>query len=325
MRRLFAPLVMSVAVLAVMGAPSGAAEQDAAAKGKAQAAAAPAIASVIDPNTIPAFRNSIKAGTEVRYMGDEFGLKVYFLHNGSEGQVAYVSPDGQAYLVGALFASDGTPVSVLQLARLQKSGFDPAPYIKELGEAAAAPTALNPQAPATAPAQPAAAPAATPAAAGNVSPGQRLMAEAASASWIAFGSPQAPMVTAFMDPNCPDCHAFFSKMLPLAQQNKVYLRVIPVTVIDPVNSQTDLLNIFSSPSPAESWKARIAGQKLPLATTPNPQAIIAINNNNELFIRWNLPGTPYIFYQEKGTGPVKIVYGEPSDMKAFTTDLGVAP
>lgn len=323
MRRLFTPLVMSVAVLAVMCAPSRAAEQDAA-KAQTKGAAAPAIASVIDPNTIPAFRNSIKAGTEVRYMGDEFGLKVYFLHNGSEGQVAYVSPDGQAYLVGALFASDGTPVSVLQLARLQKSGFDPAPYIKELGEAAAAPTALNPQAPATAPAQSAAAPAPA-AAAGNVSPGQRLMAEAASASWIAFGSPQAPMVTAFMDPNCPDCHAFFSKMLPLAQQNKVYLRVIPVTVIDPVNSQTDLLNIFSSASPAESWKARIAGQKLPLAVAPNPQAIVAINNNNELFIRWNLPGTPYIFYQEKGTGPVKIVYGEPSDMKAFTTDLGVAP
>jgi thiol:disulfide interchange protein DsbG len=317
MRRLFTAPVLSVAVLALIAVPTYAAEQQAA---KAQPAA-PAIASVVDPNTIPAFRNSIKPGTEVRYMGDEFGLKVYFLFNGDSGQVAYVSPDGQAYLVGALFASDGTPVSVLQLARLQKAGFDPTPYIKELSEAAAAPAALNPQTPA---AQPAATSAPV-AAAGNVSPGQRLMAEAASASWIAFGSPQAPMVTAFMDPNCPDCHLFFNKMLPLAQQNKVYLRVIPVTVIDPANSQTDLLNIFSSPSPAESWKARIAGQKLPPVAAPNPQALMAITNNNNLFIRWNLPGTPYIFYQEKGTGPVKIIYGEPSDMKAFAADLGVAP
>lgn len=299
------------------------------------------IGGLVDPNTISAFRNTLKAGTSIHYMGDEFGLKAYFLTNGAAGYIAYVTPDSQAYLMGSLFGADGTPISALQAARMKVAGFDPSPYLG--GDEPAPPPALDPAAPqpaasasaatTVAPTAPSAAPATPPAAqpavaptpSGKKSAGQILLTEANSASWIAYGSALAPQVTVFMDPGCSECHKFFQSLLPYAEQKKIYLRVIPVTAIDPTNSPQKVAKVFSMPVPAEAWKGEMTGRSITAGVTASPEALSATTANEALFDRWKLPGTPYSLYTSKETGQVKVLFGTADDFSGFLKDLGVQP
>ncbi len=331
-----AMLLPALAAHAAEGPAPAAAEAPKAEAAKPAAAGAPKIAGLVDPNTIPAFRNTLKAGTAIHYMGDEFGLKAYFLTNGAAGYIAYVTPDSQAYLIGSLFGADGTPISALQAARMKVAGFDPSPFLG--GDEPAPPPALDPAAPQPAasasaattvapPASPAAAPSAPAAAptSGKKTAGQMLLAEANAASWIAYGSALAPQITVFMDPGCGECHKFFQALLPYAEQKKIYLRVIPVTAIDPNNSPQKVAKVFSMPVPAEAWKVEMTGRSITAGVTASVAALNATTANEALFERWKLPGTPYSLYTSKQTGQVKVLFGTADDFSAFLMDVGVQP
>ena len=272
------------------------------------------VAKIIDPATVPALRNIIEPGVQIRYMGDEYGLKSYFVYGSNSGQVVYTTPDGQATLIGGMFSGDGTPVSVLQLARLKVAGFDAEPYLK--GNAAASTTA----APAATPAPAVVTPPTNPS-----SPGEQLLAETNNLSWIAYGQPTAAPITIFMDPNCDHCHALFKTLLPYTQAGKIYLRVIPVSVVEPEKSREDVLNIMSSSSPSTVWTAKVNGTAVPAAATPNPQAEAALGLNNNSFNRWQLGVTPYSIYRNKTSGEVRILTGQPTSLANFLAELGVAP
>lgn len=274
------------------------------------------VAKLIDPSTVPALRNIIEPGVQIRYMGDEYGLKSYFVYGSTSGQVVYTTPDGQATLIGGMFSGDGTPVSVLQLARLKMSGFDAEPYLK--GNATSANTAATTATPAPAPAvtQPAPNPS---------SPGEQLLAETNNLSWIAFGPPTGAPITIFMDPNCDHCHALFKTLLPYTQAGKVYLRVIPVSVVEPEKSREDVLNVMSSSSPSTVWAAKVNGTAVPAVATPNPQAEAALGLNNNSFNRWQLGVTPYSIYRSKASGELRILTGQPTSLANFLAELGVTP
>ena len=275
------------------------------------------VAKLIDPATVPALRNIIEPGVQIRYMGDEYGLKSYFVYGTTSGQVVYTTPDGQATLIGGMFSGDGTPVSVLQLARLKISGFDAEPYLKgnatpDNAIATTATTATPAPAVVTSPTNPS-------------SPGEQLLAETNNLSWIAFGPPTGAPLTIFMDPNCDHCHALFKTLLPYTQAGKIYLRVIPVSVVEPEKSRADVLNIMSSPSPSNVWTAQVKGTPAPVIDTPNPQAEAALGLNNNSFNRWQLGVTPYSVYRNKTSGEVRILTGQPTSLANFLAELGVAP
>lgn len=281
------------------------------------------IGKIVDPNTIPALRNILQSGAQLRYIGDEYGLKGYFVTNNNQGQLIYITPDGQASIIGALFSGDGLPISALQLARLTQTGFDPSPYVNgniaaQSARQTTAPAA-TPNASTTATAN---ASTATTAAA-QQSPGEQLMAEANQLSWIAYGPPSAPSVLVFMDPNCDHCHNLFKELQPLAAQGKIYMRVIPVSVIDPDKSRIDVLNILGSSDPAAAWANQInSGQSAPAVTQTDTRAEAALLSNNRTFNRWQLNVTPYSVYRSKATGQVKVMTSKPTDMAAFLADLG---
>jgi len=283
----------------------------------------PNIAKVMDPNTIPALRNILQPGTVVRYMGHEYGLKGYFITRGEEAQIVYITPDEQGFIIGSVFSGDGMPTTFLQLGRMKQAGFDVETYInnmvdfssgrrvtpeiqRNLAEAAAAAGNAAGQAKA------AAAPA--------MSPGEQLMQEVSNASWLAFGPPSAPMLSAFMDPNCPGCHEAFLKLKPLADAGKIYLRIVPIGVMEQ-NSEADAVNILSASNPAEAWSAKIGGKATTPPAAPNPKAQAAVTANSEMFMRWNLPGTPYFVYRGADK-QVKIILDMPKDLPALLTEIG---
>lgn len=282
----------------------------------------------INANDVPALRNIVEADTVLRFMGDEYGLNSFFLTTGDKGQILYITPDGQGILRGALFGGDGSSVTLRQISRLKNEGnFDPTPYIsrseedaaKQKDQAQAAPSP-RPDPAVTANAAPNsginAASVTTP-----TTPGEKLFQEANNASWIAFGNPASPMITTFMDPSCDHCHKFFQQIYPLVEQGKLYLRVIPVTVIDPLGMPR-LVNVYSSTSPAQAWLMITKGTEPPLAKRNDPRANAAIEGNNTLFTRWNLPGTPYSVYRSKD-GAVKVLYSTPKDLAPLLSDLNV--
>lgn len=281
------------------------------------------VGKLIDPNTVPALRNVVNPGTQLRYLGDEYGLRSYFLTNMGQGQVVYISPDGQSVIIGAMFSGDGTPVTVMQLARMRQAGFDPVPYLNNNPDPAgamanAALSTNQAQGAATGVASATAAPVLP-----SLSPGEQLLAETAKASWIGFGAPTGRAITVFMDPNCDHCHGLFKTLQPYVAQNKVYLRVIPVSMVLE-QSRGDVLNIMSGSDPAASWTAKINGQPVPPPAQINPQAESALAANNTLFTRWQLGVTPYSVYRTT-SGEIKVMSGQPTNVTAFLTELGVTP
>ena len=280
------------------------------------------VGKLIDPSAVPALQNILKPGTQLHYIGDEHGLKGYFATNGNRGQVVYVTADGQASLIGALFTADGVSMSMLQLTRLRIAGFDPLPYLNGSGslqtDNAAAPAVATP----AVNNMPATTTASTPAATAQPSLGEQLLTDASRASWIAFGQPTGVPLTVFMDPNCDHCHTFFKQLLPLTVQNKIYLRVIPISLVAPNKSGPEVINILSSTNPQQTWINKINGQDVPVLPNASPQAAAALRINDQTFGRWQLPGTPYSVYKDR-TGTVKVLFSEPENLADFLKEIGV--
>ena len=279
------------------------------------------VGKLIDPSAVPALQNILKPGTQLHYIGDEHGLKGYFATNGNRGQVVYVTADGQASLIGALFTADGVSMSMLQLTRLRIAGFDPLPYLNgsaspQTGDVAAVATQTATPAVNNMPATTAQTATAQP------SLGEQLLTDTSRASWIAFGQPTGVPLTVFMDPNCDHCHTFFKQLLPLTAQNKIYLRVIPVSLVDPNKSGPEVINILSSTNPQQTWINKVNGQAVPVLSNASPQAAAALRINDQTFGRWQLPGTPYSVYKDR-TGTVKVLFSGPENFADFLKDIGV--
>lgn len=340
--------VLSLALPTLAAQPQPAAPAPAAAPPAAPAPAEPVfplppgVGKLVPPSEIPALQNVVQPGTEIRFMGEEYGLKSYFLSNQGQGRVVYVTPDGQGFLNGMLLGGDGTAITVMQIKRLGQTGFDPTPFLsaatigsvaQPVPPAPPEPAAAQPPAAAAAQTTPPPTPslpqaeAQAPAAetAPRQSPGEQLITEAKTASWIGFGSPSAPVLYVFMDPNCDHCHNFFKMILPYTLQNKIYLRVIPVSAVDIVKSPAEIVNTFSSRNPAATWTARMNGQAVPLPGGINPRAELALAANNDMFKRWRLPGTPYAVYRARSDSKVHILYGPPESLPAFIAELGAQP
>jgi hypothetical protein len=270
----------------------------------------PDIAKIVDPNSIPALRNIIKPGTEVRFLGNEYGMKGYMLLKGPEIVVVYVTPDNQGFMIGALFSADAVPTTVIQLMRTKQAGFEIDKYVDNMNDFASG--RVKP-------------PGATVADGGTgvtESPGEKLLTEVSSASWIAYGPPSAPMVTAFMDPNCSHCHKAFLTLKPLADAGKIYMRVVPINIMKPAEGRPQLVNILSTPVPADAWAALMRDETVPPPAQQNPAAADAVDKNTALFNRWKLPGTPYFVYRGSDS-KVKILYGATEDLKDLRADLGI--
>ncbi len=276
----------------------------------------PEVGKVIAPEAVPVLRGLVQPGGELRYLGDEYGLKAYFMTNNGFGQVIYTTPDNKAVVVGTMFTNDGSAVSFLQLLRLRRTGFDPTPYFKTDGDTSTAATspAVNTPPPAVVTAPPT-----------NETPGERLLREANAASWIAYGDPNGAAIAVFMDPACGHCHDLFKLLLPYTEQGKVYLRLIPISLIDASKSRPYALSILSAPNPADAWKATVNGQAPAPVAKPDNKVELALAANNKLFLDWQLKVTPYAIYRSPVTKDVKVLSAVPSDMSVLLKDMGVTP
>lgn len=245
-------------------------------------------------------QNLVNDGAQVRYLGNDQGVEAWLtIKNGVE-QYFYVLPGRKAFVMGVLFDDTGKLVTVEQVSRLRKQGdplLDTLADIPVEGKKDAKEKSFE-----------------------FKTPSEQLFADIESSNWVPLGAANAPVMYAFIDPQCPHCHAFIDQLRKggYLEKGQIQLRMIPVGFKDETRAQAAFL--IASPDPAGRWFKHMDGDKsaLPARSEINQQGV---QKNLAIMQSWKFDATPMIVYRDKA-GTVKLVRGAPQDIKAVLADLG---
>lgn len=243
-------------------------------------------------------QNLVSEGAQVRFLGTDHGVEAWLtIKNGVE-QYFYVLPGRKAFVMGVLFDDTGKLVTVDQVNRLRKQGDTLLDNLAEFPiEDKKTSKSFE-----------------------FKTPSEQLFADIESSNWVPLGASGAPIMYAFIDPQCPHCHAFIEALQKQGylENGQIQLRMIPVGFRDETRAQAAFL--IAAPDPAGRWFRHMAGdpEALPARKEINQQGV---QRNLAVMQSWKFDATPLIVYRDK-TGVVKIVRGAPQDMKAVLADLG---
>lgn len=262
-----------------------------------------ALAETAPPPLPDTLQNLAAKGAQLRYLGREKGLDGWLVIQAGQEQFFYVTPDREAIIMGILFDKTGKMLTVHQVQSLQK-GNDPT-----LESLVASPE-----------------PEADPLAeiqkkieeAQKLTPAQKLYAAVERANTVTLGKDSAPIIYAFLDPQCPHCHEFIKDIRKdYIEGGQLQIRMIPVGFRDETKAQAALL--LASPDPQSVWFRHLDGDKtaLPASIQTNLQAV---EQNLALMQEWKLDATPIIIYKS-GKGEIKIVRGRPKNPVDLLNDL----
>lgn len=262
-----------------------------------------ALAETAPPPLPDTLQNLAAKGAQLRYLGREKGLDGWLVIQAGQEQFFYVTPDREAIIMGILFDKTGKMLTVHQVQNLQK-GNDPT-----LESLVASPE-----------------PEADPLAeiqkkieeAQKLTPAQKLYAAVEKANTVTLGKDGAPVIYAFLDPQCPHCHEFMKDIRKdYIEGGQIQVKMIPVGFRDETKAQAALL--LAAPDPQSVWFRHLDGDKtaLPASTQTNLQAV---EQNLALMQEWKLDATPIIIYKS-GKGEIKIVRGRPKNPVDLLNDL----
>ena len=142
----------------------------------------------------------------------------------------------------------------------------------------------------------------------------------ATSNYIEKGNPNAPMIYVFSDVFCGHCTEFSKSIEKYINTSSLRVRYIPVGVLSEA-SIVAALSILSAPDPSAAWADYYDNHNaMALKNIPTDEGIDNLETNLKLFEKWNLRGTPSMFYKSK-TGEVKFLYGKPHDIEEFVKDV----
>jgi thiol:disulfide interchange protein DsbG len=258
------------------------------------------------PDTL---KNLAAQGAQVRYLGREKGLDGWLFIQGGQEQFFYVTQDMEAVLMGVLFDGKGKMITVRQVQNLQQ-GNDPTlenlvlakedemqPETAESAIAQLQEQLKKEQ---------------------SLSPAQKLFASVEAANTVTLGKSGAPVIYAFLDPQCPHCHAFMEDIRKdYIEAGKIQIKMIPVGIKDDTKAQSAVL--LASADPQGVWFRHLDGDEtaLPVSKHVNLQAV---EHNLSIMHEWKLDATPTIIYKTSD-GEIKIIRGKPKNMNDLMNDL----
>jgi thiol:disulfide interchange protein DsbG len=237
-------------------------------------------------------------GAQVRYLGKDYGLDSWITIKNGQEQYFYVLPDKSAFLMGVLFDAKGKLVTVQQVKRLQSQGDTLLDSLASSDTTAGKDTKASEQ---------------------FKSPAEKLFDDIQNSNWVPFGELGAPVMYAFIDPQCPHCHDFINDLhKDYLDKGRVQLRMIPIGFKDETIAQAAFL--LATPNPQERWWKHMGGDAtaLPAKTEINQQGV---QRNLAIMHSWKFDVTPLIVYRAKDNS-IKIVRGKPKDLPALIGDLG---
>lgn len=262
-----------------------------------------AMAQGSDPVLPDTLQNLAAKGAQIRYLGREKNLDGWVaIHQGQE-QYFYATPDREAVMMGLLFDKSGKLITMRQVQNLQKGN---EPTLESLA------IAPEPEVDAIAEIQKQLKVRET------LSPSQKLFTQIEESNWLVFGDEKAPVVYAFLDPQCPHCQEFMKEIRKTyVDAGQIQLRMIPVGFHDATKSQAAFL--LAAPDYKDRWYKYLDGdtEALPVDSSLNKQAV---EMNLAIMTEWKFDATPMIVYKS-AEGDIKIVRGRPKNTAEILTDL----
>lgn len=124
---------------------------------------------------------------------------------------------------------------------------------------------------------------------------------------------------AFIDPQCPHCHAMIKDLQKNYLDNgRAQLRIVPIGFREETRAQSAFL--LAAPDPQKRLYDYLDGKEdaLPARQEINQQGV---QKNLSIMQSWKFDVTPMVIYRGKD-GSVKIVRGRPQDIENLVNDLG---
>jgi thiol:disulfide interchange protein DsbG len=251
------------------------------------------------PEMPAAIKTLVAEGAQARFLGRDYGMDAWITIKNGQEQYFYVTPDHSALVMGVLFNNKGKMVTLEQVQRLQQQGDT---LIDTLAGGS------EPQTPADR----------------KVSkefetPAERMFGDIESSNWVPLGVTGAPVLYAFIDPQCPHCHSFIQSLrTDYINKGGVQVRMIPVGLREETAAQAAFL--LAAPNAAERWYKHMDGDAtaLPANKDISDQGV---QRNLAVMHAWKFDVTPLIVYRAKD-GKIKILKGEPKDIPGLIADLG---
>lgn len=254
------------------------------------------------PDVPEALEGLVDRGAQIRYLGKQHGLDGWIAIYQGQEQYYYVTADKKAFVTGLMFGADGRPITVEQVRDLQAQG---GAVLDLLAEADEAPTVQQN----------------TLSKIGDVmkteSPAERMFSDIQNSNWIRLGNENAPVIYAFVDPQCPHCHEMMKQMRGEIDAGRVQVRIVPVGFVQGSLAQAAFL--IAAPNGADLFFRHLDGDQnaLPAKSEISTQAV---QKNMALMQAWKFNVTPLNVYRAKD-GTVKIVRGVPKDIPALLGEL----
>lgn len=260
-----------------------------------------------EPPLPESIQGLVSKGAQVKYLGRLHGLDGWIMVYKGQEQYFYATPDGKAFVSGLLFTEKGDPLTVQQVQNLQKTG--QAGILDSLVDRQA--TQANPLTSRQDELKEM-----------SRSPAEKLFRDVRDGNWVTFGSSNAPVAYAFIDPTCPHCHDFIDELRQgYLDQGEIQLRVLPVSrLTDDQAILQKAAYLLVSPTPATDFYAHIDGSEDALPTNGD-LSTQAVQQNMAIMQKWQLDAIPFVIYKDKG-GSVKIIRGKVSDPNVLIQDLG---
>ena len=246
-----------------------------------------------------ALDNLVKQGAQVRYLGERHGMDGWLMIKNGKPQYFYVAPDGQAILTGLMFNTRGENVTARQLQKMRGEETNKSldSLTRQSDTDFEMPDINQPK-----------------------SRSEQMYTAIKASNWFVVGQPQAPVVYAFIDPQCPHCHDFINALRDRSyfEQGRMQLRVIPVGVINQ-QSLRRAAYLLAASNPSERLLAHIDGDRdvLPDRREINTQGV---QRNMTVMKDWNMKSTPFIVYKDK-KDEVRIIQGNPGSPSDIVSEL----
>lgn len=269
--------------------------------------AAPSFAQTAAKGSMPEIPEALQAladrGAQLRYLGTQHGLDGWIAIYQGQEQYYYVTGDKKAFVTGLMFGNDGQPITIEQVRELQAQGGDVLDLLAEGGAPPAEPPKTIESVASSMKTQ---------------TPGERMFESVENSNWIRLGQEGAPVIYSFIDPQCPHCHEFITKLRKdYIDKGLIQVRIIPVGFLAGSLEQASFL--LAAPNAEELFYKHLDGDKEALPTKSDISTQ-AIQKNMALMQAWKFNVTPLTTYRS-GTGEVKIIRGVAKDIQALIADL----
>jgi len=228
-------------------------------------------------------------------LGEQHGLRGFFVRSGPQFQVFYATPDQQRVIPGVLWDASGHDLTRAQVDRIPGA----VPTVVVGAGGANEPTTASPTAsPPAAPAIP--------------------LLEKANLGVV--GPASAPRLFVVIDPQCIYSVRAMQMLQPYVAAGRLRLSVVPLSILDGEDqgqSTRSALALLSKPSDqiVEAWRNGMVGG------TPAPEAPERLRQNMQIAEAIGIKGTP-TFVWRKADGTEGRIDGVPNSFDAMVASVG---